>query len=464
MSSRPSLRRGAAGAVVVPLLLALFLSEPSTRPARAEAGKKPNARPNVLIIVTDDQRLDTMDAMPKTRRWISKEAVSFKNAYATTPRCCPSRSSIMTGRYAHNHGVHQNFQGANLDHSSTLQRYLRDAGYTTAMLGKMLNSWDATISPKHFDRWALLDPMARGSNGYANGLFNINGKVRHVRKYSTDFISLKAKDFLTEFEARDDKPWYMYVAPYGPHSPFVPAERHRRTVVNPLESNPAIEESDVSDKPLWVQNMVPNPGKMRAIAVQQRRTLLSVDEMVAGLLQRMRKLDERRNTLVFFLSDNGYMWGEHRVRGKKSPYEYSVHVPFAMSWPARLPATSDDRLVANIDIAPTILDAARVTPPVDPPMDGRSILSGAPREELLLEFWQARGVPGWAAIAAPGYQFTEWHDGRGDPHFYEYYDMVADPWQLNNLLGDADPLNDPNRAELAARLAQYRACSGATCP
>jgi arylsulfatase A-like enzyme len=463
----PVRNRGRYWSVVVAavtLLAMLGTANPSPGAGAKARRRSPGARPNILVVMTDDQRFDTMDVMLQTRRWMTRKATVFEQAFATTPQCCPSRASVLTGRYAHNHMVLRNSDGPLLDHSTTIQRYLQDAGYKTAMLGKLLNAWNVKSSPQYWDKWAVLAPISGKANGYYDSPFNVNGRVRTVESYSTDFISHKAHRFLDSFESQDSAPWFIYVTPFAPHGPPLPASRHEEAAVAPWTSNPAVEESDVTDKPHWVQRAVPDPERLTQLALNQRRTLLAVDEMFSDLRKKMRKLGELDNTLIFFLSDNGFMWGEHGITGKKSPYERSVRVPFAMSWPERILAGEDDRIVGTIDIAPTILDAASVTPPFSPPMDGRSLLSGPPRAEILIEFWQAKEVPGWAAIRSHDFQYNEWHDGQGNPYFLEYYDLASDSWQLDNVLGDGDPTNDIDTRELSARLVEYRNCAGFNCP
>jgi arylsulfatase A-like enzyme len=132
--------------------------------------------PNILIIVTDDQRAGTLGVMPQTRRWFQQQGTTYTNAFATTPLCCPSRSSILTGRYAHNHGVLKNFMGGRLDHATTIERRLDQAGYTTGIAGKFLNSWKPEDDPPNFDRWAIFNPHI--DPGYFNSRFNVNGKYK----------------------------------------------------------------------------------------------------------------------------------------------------------------------------------------------------------------------------------------------------------------------------------------------
>src|SRR5919106_3542058 len=142
----------------------------ASRPSRPAGTTKP---PNILVIVTDDQRAGTVRDMPKTRRWFGKGGVQFARAFVTTPVCCPSRASILTGQFAHNHGVRGNSHARRLEHSTTLQRYLRQAGYTTGFAGKLLNGWDVRRDPPYFDRWAVLDL----DTPYVRSKFNVDGRL-----------------------------------------------------------------------------------------------------------------------------------------------------------------------------------------------------------------------------------------------------------------------------------------------
>src|SRR5918996_113082 len=176
--------------------------------------------PNVLVIVTDDQRTGTMVAMPKTLQWLGNGGVTFDQAYVTTPSCCPSRASIFSGRYVHNHGVRQQGLGSNLDQRTTLQRYLRDAGYRTAMAGKFLNRWPLDRPPPYFDRFA------QANGGYYDQVWDVDGWVRRVPDYSTSFIGDRALEYLAGFERDDARPWFLYLAPFAPHDPRVPERRY----------------------------------------------------------------------------------------------------------------------------------------------------------------------------------------------------------------------------------------------
>lgn len=425
-------------------------------------------RPNVLIIVTDDQRPSgTLGVMPRTRRWFVRHGTRFANALATTPTCCPSRASIMTGLYAHNHGVHTSERGQaeNLDQLLTMQRYLRRDGYRTSIYGKYLNAWPREIDPPWFDDWAILsDSTARA---YFRGRWNVNGKVGRLKPYSTRIIQRKALRFLDSSEADDEQPWFMYLAPMSPHLPATPHPSHRRADVPAFEKTPAMLEEDRSDKPAEVQQQEIDWKLIRQWRRKQLRSLMSVDEMVGAVFRRLEKLGEADDTLAIYMSDNGFLWGEHGLSQKIRPYEASAEVPFLVRWPGRVDAGAEsDRLVANIDIAPTILAVAGVEP--GHTFDGRSFLGDDAHGRVLLEQWKRpdRTVPNWAATRAGDFLYIEYYaEDRLVPAYREYYDLRTDPWELENLFGDLDPTNDPSDAgELSLQLHRDVMCRGTSGP
>jgi arylsulfatase A-like enzyme len=228
-------------------VLALMLLAPASHQAAVGAVAAPPGAPNVLVIVTDDQRTGTMLAMPKTLAWLQAGGVEFRQAYVTTPSCCPSRASIFSGRYVHNHGVRQQRLGANLDHSSTLQRHLKDSGYFTAMAGKFLNRWSLGTRPPFFDRYAV------ANGGYNNVNWGVDGAVRQIQGYTTTIIGDKAIEYLNAFEAADDaRPWFAYLATFAPHLPRTPEPQYAGTTFAPWAGNPAVNEN-VADKPQYVR-------------------------------------------------------------------------------------------------------------------------------------------------------------------------------------------------------------------
>jgi arylsulfatase A-like enzyme len=200
----------------------------------SDAAPNPDA-PNVLLIITDDQRAGTMRPLDATRRWFKRGGVRFSNAFATTPLCSPSRVTVMTGRYAHNHGIQRNRDSLQLDQSQTLQRRLQDSGYLTAIAGKFLNDWPVTIEPPDFDRWATFNPTHEHI-GYHDVTFNVNGNLRQASRYSTDFIADRAAGFLDHFETEDERPWFALWRRMRPTNPSSP---HGGTEVIPFPSTRA---------------------------------------------------------------------------------------------------------------------------------------------------------------------------------------------------------------------------------
>lgn len=225
-----------------------------------------------------------------------------------------------------------------------------------------------------------------------------------------------------------------------------------------------MRERDRSDKPPYVRETRTPRATGAAHRRGQLRTLMSVDDMVGDLFRALRRSGELEDTVAVYLSDNGYMWGEHGLVGKTAPYGMSVRVPLYVRWPGAVARrATDDRLVANVDVAPTILEAAGVAPDPDVPMDGRPLTNDHERDRLLLEFWArpGRDTPNWAATIRARSLYVEYFepDGAYRVPFREYYDLVADEFELRNLLADATASNDPPAA-LSAQLAADRMCSG----
>ncbi|MDP9233184.1 MAG: sulfatase [Actinomycetota bacterium] len=424
-------------------------------------------RPNVLIIVTDDQR-DGLGVMPATRRWLVRGGTKFTKGFVTTPVCCPSRASIFTGRYTHNHHVFSNDgEGGNLIQQTTLQYYLKQAGYETGLFGKYLNGWDIAQAPPYFDQYAMTK-----TNAYHNHTWNVNGTLKPISDYNTVYLSHKVHHFLHGAGAQQS-PWFLYLATAAPHSPFTPQRKYAHAPVSTWKGDPAVFEKDRSDKPSFVQKRHGGLAYGQSTREKQFRTLMSVDDLVSKVFTNLRNLGEDKNTLVFLISDNGLMWGEHGLKHKKVPYDQSIHVPFLVRWPGHFLAhATDSRIVANIDIAPTVLEATGVTSNPAYPIDGRSLLGATShRESLLTEQFAGQVAPSgskwenWASIRTKYYEYTEYYQSDGTTvKFREYYDLSSDPWELRNLLGDLDPFNDPDVASLSQQLAHDRACEGTVGP
>ena len=447
-------------------------------PATVGAATKPGERPNILVIVTDDQRAEgTLDVMPKTRRWFAREGTTFTNAFVTTPLCCPSRASILTGNYAHNHFAFVNDinrSSAPFEHSRGIQRYLRKGGYRTGIVGKYLNGFPLESKPPFFDDYFVHEAF------YYRSRWNAQGKVKDVRGYSTTYARNRSRQLLRKYD-KGKKPWFLYVATNAPHSPLTSEPKYRGSDCGPPPNDPAVTETDLADKPPWIKRL--DQGREFAFGVRcdQRRILRSADDMVDGIMGELRRLGESRNTLAIFTSDNGLFWGEHgNLAIKDLPYDPSTKVPMLMRWPGKVArGRIDDRLVANLDIAPTAVDATGIRGPL---MDGRSLLSRGSRDRLLLEYGGLTDlIPAWSAIRRPTQQYTEYYSfpGRDRTHalpggaaterqneasFLEYYDLLADPFQVDNIASRREPPVPPELSELASQLHRDMDCRGRTCP
>ncbi|WP_234342813.1 sulfatase [Streptomyces fulvoviolaceus] len=417
-------------------------TSPTPTPTRRARSDK---RPNILLVLTDDQPKETDWALRQTADWLGGSGVTFARAHANTPLCAPSRASIMSGRYAHNHGLLDTRHPAHLDQHTTVQRQLHEAGYRTGLFGKYLNFWRPGTNPPHFDEWLLQEPVA-----YYNGHYNNNGTVRNIKGYNTTVIKDRALDFIDRSRT-DDRPWFAYVATRSAHEVNIPETKYAHARVPDWDGRPSVFESDKADKPPFLRKANHSFEQGKALRERQLRTLLSVDDAMRDFHDKLRALGQLDNTLVLFTSDHGLCWGDHGWLRKSVPYRPSLEVPFQLSWPAGgFTGGTDDRLTGHVDIAPTFLDAAGITP--DTPHDGHSLLDrGNDRDHLLAEWWWNRQdkqpIHTWASYIGKSEQYTEYYRGRLDADgrpkgsgkviFREYYDLRADPYQLTNRLHGA---------------------------
>jgi len=394
--------------------------------------RQDDPRPNFLIIISDDQRFDTMQFMPKTQELIFDQGVTFSHGYITTPLCCPSRSSIFTGMYAHNHGVLDNGMKLNFE---TFVNALHKNGYYTGLVGKYLNSWAGEPRPE-FDYWVS---YARGETRYYNPNLNVNGTwKRHQGQYVTDVLGSYAQEFLNN-AAKKNQPYALIIAFNAPHDPVTPADEDKGKLKDlPPYRPPSFNEADMSDKPQWMaQKPLLNETEIATIDTFRRNqdlTMLSLDraiDKIMGTLDGTKTLDK---TMIFYISDNGMHYGEHRLDSKNTYYEEAVRVPFAIRYPPLIPKPyTDDRVVANIDIAPTIYELAGLPIPknVDGlPLTGLFKPNITWREGVLLEGWPPRGV--YTAIRTEQYLYAETVDDVA-----ELYDVNLDPYELTNLAKDS---------------------------
>jgi arylsulfatase A-like enzyme len=456
MTMRESARLGVR-LLTVALVFTSLLAEGTLSSQHAEG--QAAATPNILIIVTDDQR-SGLDVMPATRNLFRAGGTDYSNAFITTPLCCPSRSSIFTGRYAHNHGVTGNGGQveANLGQHTTIQHYLQRAGYHTGLFGKYLNGWPLDEPPPFFDEWAVA-----ATSSYYDAEWNVNGTLITIPQYSTSYIENSATDFLDRAALDPERPWFLYVAPFAPHTPMTPEQVYADALVPDWSGNPAVTEQNEGDKPPYVRKSSRTLAQGEAIRTAQYRTLMSVDDLVDSVFTSLRDLGEEDNTLAFFVSDNGYVWGEHGLAGKGFPYTPSFKVPMMMRWPGTVPAgRTDARIVGNIDIAPTIRQATGIPSRPFVAMDGKSLLDSSwQRNRILGEYWwNVSGWAPWTMTRTKNYAYIEYYDRYGDVKFREYYDERDDPWELNNILHDGNIANNPDVTALHRQLGLDRSCLG----
>ena len=469
----------AVPALAAALAVAAVLSGSATG---SEAGTQQAVnRPNVVVIMTDDQTVESLRVMGNVRSLLAAQGVTFDNNFASYPLCCPSRATFLTGQYAHNHRVLGNAPPNGgydrLDHTNTLPVWLQRAGYATVHIGKYLNGYGRvrqTEVPPGWVEWhGSIDPS---TYQFYNYTINENGRlVRYgntAADYQADVYTRKAADVIRRYAA-DPRPLFLsvaYLAPHsgGPREPDdpsnqstpVPAPRHRNVfATQPLPTPPSFNEADVSDKPSGIRTR-PLIGQARINGIrenyQQRlESLLAVDEGVAEIVRTLEATGKLGRTYVIFTADNGFFHGEHRVpAGKTLVYEPSIRVPLIIRGPRIPRGGRRAQLAANIDLAATILDAARIRPGRAP--DGRSLLPIA-RDRLL---FSGRDIlletPTYSAIRTPRWVYVE--HANGDR---ELYDLIRDPHQL--MSQHLNPALQPTRVDLAARLLQLRGCSGATC-
>jgi N-acetylglucosamine-6-sulfatase len=407
-----------------------------------------SVRPNILLIITDDQRYDMMDYLPLTQARIFANGLTFTRAYITTPLCCPSRSSILTGQFAHHHRV--------LDNTTPLEQptFVEDlhaAGYMTGLVGKYLNSWSGEARPE-FDYWVA--PAGIGtSQQYFNPYLNVNGVWIQHQGYKTHILRDYALNFLNLAKQRP-APFLLIFTPNAPHEPADPAPGDENLYPNlPLHRPPSFMEADMSDKPENIQNLpAVNPGYIDALRRKQLQTLHSLDLAIDQLLSTLAANGQESDTVVMFLSDNGLFWAEHRLNGKVYGYEEATHVPFAIRYSSVITQPRvESRLVANIDLAPTIYDLAGLAVPAS--LDGVSLLpllkqQSIPWRTALLIEGRGSGPLDYKALQTEQYLYIE-----TEGNLSELYDAATDPYQLQNQA--AQPAYAAIVAELHNILAQY---------
>ncbi len=409
--------------------------------------------PNIVFIITDDQRWDTLWSMPTLSSELAGRGVTFSNGFVSNPLCCPSRASVLTGQYSHSTGVYTNkgrssFGGfAVFDDRSTIATWLHDSGYRTGLFGKYMNGYPGVYVPPGWDRWfATYDN--KGYYGYRatteDGTESSYGNG--ASDYGTSVIGQEAADFIRS--APRGHPFFAYVAPHAPHNPATPGPGDEETFDDlPPWRPPAYDEADIGDKPRYLQRRArfdsSDEAATDAFRADQYRSLLAVDRAVANILDALEDTDRLSQTLIVFTSDNGMLWGEHRWERKSVPYEESIRVPFVVRYdPLVSRARTDARLVVNVDMAPTAADLAGVGAPG---AEGNSLIpllrtsSGPWRSDFLIEHMAeggGSGPPTYCGVRSESATYVYYETGEE-----ELYDLRRDPNKLSNIMaagaGDA---------------------------
>src|SRR5919109_1004002 len=453
--------------------ISLLLAVAAGQSVTAGAELQQRARPNVLVIMTDDQTVESLRVMGNVKTLLAGQGTTFDTSFASFSLCCPSRATFLTGQYAHNHGVMGNAAPAGgyakLDSSNTLPVWLQGAGYHTVHIGKYLNGYpgsNRTHVPAGWTEWyGSIDPSTYQFYGYT---LNENGRLAtygtDAASYQADVYARKAVDAVRSL-APAPAPFFISVAFLAPHSGGpresddprtlatpVPAPRHRnRFAAEPLPESASFNEADVSDKPLGIRSRplmsVQQVADVTENYRQRLESLLAVDEAVAAIFAALRETGELDQTLIVFTADNGFFHGEHRVpAGKVLLYEPSIRVPLILRGPGVPRGQRVSDLVANIDVAPTIIDASGAHPLRV--LDGLSLLPLArdagrrTGRDILIE----RGPGGnnqqiFTALRTARYLYAEYSNGER-----ELYDLVRDPDQLTSL--HADPAHQALRTAL----------------
>lgn len=457
------------------IIVAAALLTLATSAAPVIAAKAQPAPPNILVLLVDDMRADQLQYMQTVRDQIVAHGMSFDRAFTSDPLCCPSRTSLLRGQLSQRTGIWAisgQYGGYGKVHrkgleNATLATWLNGAGYRTGLIGKYLNGYSTGVVPPGWDYWRGQIQAEEGSPGHGYYSYGISedGVNRQYGSapsdYVTDVETGYAQQFIASTPAAD--PLFLYMGYRAPHPPWTPAPRHLtdpRCAGIDLRARPSFNRVD-PDQPAYLPRETWGTSKKSNVGLKNPqkscRSLLAVDESIGTILSALQTAGRLDNTLIVFTSDNGLEFGEHTWTAKKVPYTESVRVPLAIRWDAAgLEVGETDALTyANIDVTSTILDAADTTPTVI--QDGTTLMPlledpGAPwRSSVLLSAFDGnpnagKYVPGYCGIErADGTKLVR-YDKAHEIRPTEMYDLVADPYELNNIA------DDPSKAALLSSL------------
>ena len=462
---------------MIRLWLALLLVLMLSATARAQSAASPR---NVILILSDDHRYDFMGFMPGAPPFLqtpnldrmAKRGAHVENAFVTTALCSPSRASILTGQYAHRHGVVDNttpIPKGTVFFPERLQR----AGYKTAYVGKWHMGEDTDAPQKGFNHWVSF----RGQGVYRDPTLNINGTTRQMPGYTTDILTDQALEWLKQRQsAGGSEPFFLTLAHKAVHAEFEPALRHKGKYARarvPYPDTMADTEANYATKPRWVkeqryswhgvEHMYHGAMQFDPFYRAYCETILALDDSVGRVLDYLEASGLDKSTLVIYMSDNGFLLGEHGLIDKRNAYEESIRVPMLVYAPGFVAAGSTiTQLVRNIDLAPTIMDLANVVE-VDT-FDGRSVLAALGGDkvawdgELLYEYYWEYAfphTPTTLALRGDRYKFI-YYPGVWD--IQELYDLEGDPQERNNLI--AAPEHQKRIEQMRGRLWDLLDASG----
>ena len=436
----------------------------------------PPQRPNIIFIVMDDLRWDEMDyafvRLPNIQR-IAREGVRFSNAFVTTPLCSPSRASLLTGQYAHKHGITDNTDRSPRSHELvTFPLLLHNAGYETAFIGKWHMGLDDNARPG-IDHWVSV----KGQGSYLDPEFNVNGRREKIPGYFTDILNRFALEFLKQKHA---KPYLLYISHKAVHpdlvqnadgsvsdptgGTFIPAERHKQlyagaTIPHRASYGRAAEGKPALLRPIpGLSPLGPETGTDDETIRNRLRVLASADEGLGQILETLEAQDALDNTLIVFTSDEGYFYGEHGLSvERRLAYEESARVPLFVRWPKLIKrGRTRNEMVLSIDLAPTLLEIGGAPPA--PGMHGRSLMpllrgEHVPwRHSILIEHFSDGVFPrmskmGYQCVRTAQWKYIHYVDLEG---MDELYDLRADPFEMTNAIGQqqARPVLDEMKVEL----------------